>query len=832
MPLSPERRTRAQAPLKFSDPRWVLPVFVLLLAFHVTANLWWLSADNHTIRTDEESHMHMARNYYEVLFRQKHPNLIEKLVAVSKMDLGPHAHPPLLHVAGALMIAIFGYSVDVIAATNTVFLLLALVGTFCILRRFLDPWQTLFAVFVVSFTPTVYVASRFFMIDYPSMAIVVWAVYCLLKSQYFRHTGWVFAFAVLNGLGILTRTNTFLYYLLPCALVGTAGLLSTLPRAMEHAFDAAGFRQILLNAAVTLVVSIGVFSPWYFDHLDDFYHYWTEVHAGGGGPIALVDVENHARPKPPASARPAEAQKNAEPAQASQTQPAATPPPGSATAPEESALHRVLHQIQHPRVPWSKYPVYTMSNNTFMVLFVLGLVGMVLALAASPYRSFTALVLLAWVLGSWVFMTLVLKYATPRYVLQAMPAFAAFGAIAVMAPRAPVFRRIAMGALAALLLFQYGNLTVHSYGPIARVEALWLAGAASPAQRAADCPVFYKDYLTLGFSYSRLGPPTEENYKDPIFFAMLRVEKAREGFLEGGYANYLRLNMRGMEFDEQHFWPEPNPYLRKDIPPDLMPIRRLRSIDMGQNVWELLTKLPNADYVVYAARSEIGEEEEEEATWQRELQRRNFELVAHFHQAGFGEVEPRNYGVMARRPPAKIVAINSAQDIDKLDFYDLYRFRRSPNINKLPAELQDYAHARFNQFIRAIKAKPFPINDSLTFVSAEVAHAEGNWHIFRFVFHVDKAMDQDWRIFFHGKVADRNIPYLPEAMRSGGYMLWNFDPDPPTSSWPVEDYIIITHKIQVEPISYWLKLGFFTRQDGFFGNAVQLGWFDFSNIKR
>ena len=193
-----------------------LAAFALLLclaALHVLANLWWLQADNHTIRTDEEGHMHFAREFHEVLFVQDFPDPVRRLIAASQIRPGIPAHPPLFHLMGAVMIQIFGYSTDTIAATSTVFFVLLLVGCFCLARSFLDPWQSLFAVFVVSMTPIIFASSRFYMTDYGTAAFVIWSLFALVKSRGLRHPGWVFAFAVLSGLGILTRTVTFAYFL-------------------------------------------------------------------------------------------------------------------------------------------------------------------------------------------------------------------------------------------------------------------------------------------------------------------------------------------------------------------------------------------------------------------------------------------------------------------------------------------------------------------------------------------------------------------------------------------------------------------------------------------
>ena len=73
-----------------------LAAFALLLclaALHVLANLWWLHEDNHTIPTDEEGHMHFAREFHEVLFVQDFPDPVRRLIAASHIRPGIPAHP-------------------------------------------------------------------------------------------------------------------------------------------------------------------------------------------------------------------------------------------------------------------------------------------------------------------------------------------------------------------------------------------------------------------------------------------------------------------------------------------------------------------------------------------------------------------------------------------------------------------------------------------------------------------------------------------------------------------------------------------------------------------
>jgi len=803
-----------------------LILLALLIAFHCGANLWWLSQDHHTIRTDEEGHMHWARKYYTALFLGDDQSVLERLVATTKIEPGHPAHPPLVHVAGALMVRAFGYSTLVLSATNTLCFALLLLGCFLIVRRFLDPWPALYAVFVVSFTPLIFTASRYFMTDYLSLMLTVWSVYALLRSNYFRETEWVFLFALLNGLGILSRTVTFLYYLAPCGIVLLLGLVSVLPFGGRR-FDSAGFKRFVFNCLLTGVVSVGVFAPWYYAHLDRFYTYWAHEHVpGSGGPVAIKSAEvkkNMPKKAPPVSSVDGTTAKQTPASATSAASPKKVTPRPIAAQP--SFLGKVMKKILRPSVSWKRYPVHTINNATFLPLFVMGVLGIPIVLFSRRFRSLEAVLLVAWLLGSYFLMTTVLKYGTPRYTLQALPALAILGAITAMSPPSPKYRQLLGGGLAFVLLMGYGNLSFISYGPVGTIGIPVAGGAKVKKMLGADEFYILKDELTIGFSYSGLGAPTQTNYKDELFTGMLERENEAEHLVKGDYANYLRLNVRGMEFDEKHYWPAPNPFLRKDLPPGQIPRRKFRSIGLASTPERLMSKLPNADYIVYAVD---GADPEVERQWQSYFENRRFKVIKTFQEDAYGRVPERRFGVMSRRSAKKVIKVGKLADVSRLNLYELYALKISSDYAKMNEKARNYIQSRFKALV-SIGSKPLVLNDSLSFMTAEVAHIENEWYELRLIFEVKKSIEKEWRMYCHGLVEDKYKEQLPKRCRAQGYVDWNFNPDPPTTSWPADDYIIVSHRINAQKFPYWIKVGF-NVGDEYFGSSVQLGWVDFGAL--
>lgn len=794
--------------LQWLSRKEVYPLlFAALLLFHFSMNVWWLSADNHTIRTDEEGHMLMARNYHEALFSPHGGTFFERLAAMSRIQPGIPVHPPLLHLLGAFIIQLIGYSPDRIAAVTTLLLLAALAGVWRIARRFLDPAESLFAVFATSFTPLMFAGSRYFMTDYLAMTIAVWTIYVLLRTDRFFDTTWVFVFAWLNGLGILARTPAFLYWLIPSIVVFAAGVREAARQAYRPAY-----RVLAFNAIMAITVSAGVAAPWYYHNLDRFYTYWTHDHQVG------VDLASHSPESAPELAAPKLETPRTVLAQVLPLG-GGKPDPAKGTAVDSGLLDRVLH----PRVPWSRYPVHIIENAMFLPLFLLALVGMIVALCQPRFRTFEVLLLFCWVFGAWILMTVLFKFATVRYTLQVLPPMAVFAAMAVLAISKRTLRRTAMGALAVYLLFVYGNLTVHAYGPLRQVGIRTSVLPFPYPDEVNQRFVLYRDQLTMAFSYAQMGAPVHENFKDRLFSTLLDQEQIRGPLISGAFANYVKINVRGMEFEQRHYWPEPNPYRRRDLPPDRFPSRRLTSIGMGRTPQDVAQLLPMAEYVVYAVDRP---DESVEQDWIAQLEQAGFSRVDRFEWGAFGYVPKRIFGVMARSltPPKRI---DTRQDIDAMELSELNQLIEGPGFGVLSPDHQAYARQRLDDGIAAI-AKPSPMVDGVSFMAADMKQEPNGTFAFRLIFRADQDIHKKYRIYFHGLVSPEYASQLPEQYRKYQRQYWNFDPSPPTATWRAGQYVFVSHRIQPQPIPYDVIFGFMDEEEKVLGNAVALGVFDFA----
>lgn len=807
---------------------------VLLCLFHLVFNIWWLHADNHAISTDEETHMIMARDYYNALFpTQGTASLGSRLKALKyiRADVGNPVHPPLLHLSGAVLVRILGYGIDRLAFTNTLVFMAALVGFYLLVRSFLKHGEALFATAVFSLTPMVYMASRYFMTDFLSMALVIWVVYALWKSEGYTRTGWTLLFGLFNALALLTRSVAVLYYVFPCCLTAFLGISRVVKLSPSFKFHGKIFAKLLGNMLLATVIGIALAAPWYTLHGEQFFQHWMKpqtVHAET--PLAIVQktailpVEKKAAPTPAP-------QKASEGTTASPEAPAVEAAPAAPVSPSteaEAPASRWRFRL-HRRIPWTRYPVFVINNAVFLPMFLLSLVGMVCLSVHGQYRKRSeSWSLFLWLWGSYILLTLLLSFSTPRYALQALPALALFSAFPVLLIPKKNLRRLFQSLYLLLLLFQFGTLTVHAFSPLPEVR---LPLQPDPEFQAVyDDPglYVYKSVLHASSAYGRMQAPMKDNFKDRIFLAMLKNEQEQP--YSGIEANYARLNMRGMLFEEQHYWLDderPNPFLRQDIPEALKPYRYFKHYGWGKDITQIIPILPLVDYVVYTTE-DISKEKEE--AWLALFQRQGFELIERFYEERFGQVSARHYAVVARHERRALPEIEKEADIQRLSLEDLYRFRHSRAWRALSPTLQNRAEQQLTALFQS-RGEGLKLNESVTFRGASITHEKEDQYILHLVFQTEKVPPINCRLLVQGMVPPEDMArHFNQAGEEFGKFRWSFDASPSLAFWPEKGHIIIPFPMEMKKARYDLSFALYIPGIGMWGQAASLGSVDFGAL--
>ena len=379
---------------------------VALLALHAACNIWWLRNDNHPITADEALHMQFAESFYRALFAPGDADWGTRLSDAAAIET---IYPPLLHVMGAALWIFMPYSAEALAFASTIAFLALLAGVYALTAAFFSPQRALLAAVLVGFTPFLFGASRLYIQDVLAATFVVWTIYAACRTQGFQRSGWVVAFALLAGLGLLARWTTPLYYAFPVLLILAAGAA---PAMRDPATRGKAMVRIGANAGVLLALALVVALPWYWARLETLRTGYDDIFAGRQGAITWGSFND-----------------------------------------------------------WTAYLIYIINTGTFLPLFLLAIAGFAVMLRRREER-FAGAMLLLWVVAAYVLLTATwsIKSPAPRYVVPFLPAFGIAAAAAFAALPKGRLRAVGATTVMAVMLLQYANLTFRPIPPLQRIE--------------------------------------------------------------------------------------------------------------------------------------------------------------------------------------------------------------------------------------------------------------------------------------------------------------------------------------------------------------------------
>ena len=628
--------------------------FSALLLLHVGANLWWLDQDHHSIQSDESLHMRYARDYFQILVLDESQGLGDRVLEAFQKQ---NSYPPVSHLLAVALMAWRGYGPDEIALTGTILFVLLLLGVYAVARQCMPPWEALFATFVTSFVPLLFGASRNFMTDYASAVFVVWAMYCLIKSNVFQNTGWVFVFAVLTGLGMMARQTTVTFYLIPClALVGLAVVKSF----SRKGADGPTLRRTLLNVLLTGVVSVGIVGPWHLEHIASLREFWnTHFFNGRGifdqaflglgewrllaftaaGAVALLiawGVVAFVERVRKGSSR-------------------------------FGVFWVMLHAVGVVAIlaflmtndAWSRLALLLIENGIFLPLFLLAVVGLFRCLDAR-YRTLPLFLVALWLLGSYVLLSFAFNSRVPRYFVPAAAPLGIFAALAISSIRINGLRWSCGILLTVFLLFQFANLTFAPYGSF-RAPALSTVVESGYLAKLAHTPLpVYKDKIIAG-NYAFHPAQRAGGFADRLLKTMVADMETRRPIYEPR-AYYQRLTdqhqFEGIWFAEQHYWPAPNAYALEDVTPGGRPLQAIGT-RWQNSPEELLDRLAATDFVLLKTKipdqsdgtlrdADVEAAKEKSARWERFFVEREFERVDQFTEGRYNSTAGGLYTVLGR----------------------------------------------------------------------------------------------------------------------------------------------------------------------------------------
>jgi hypothetical protein len=579
----------------------VWAALVILLLGHALGNVVWLTLDNHPVLIDEDRHMLHARNMYGALFgiAENDPSFAQRL---ANAYLREGDFPPLTYLYGAAAIALLGPRPDALAFSTTPLLALMLVGLFLLARRFLPPWEALFATFVASMTPLVYAFSHYYSVDYPAATAVVWVIVGLLYSDGFRRWGW----SLIAGLGVavclMTRPPTLL-----CAfpaLVIALGQARLAAHGLPWAARWGVVRNLLLWSAVGLAPAL----PWYAANWWSFLDRWLVQHNAGGAVLHFPSSTAH----------------------------------------------------------WGIYPFLIINLAMFLPMFLLALGGMAVLVLCRRFRSPAAWALALWPWPMYLVLTIFFQQKEVRYAFPLVPGLGLAAGVALLALPWPRVRRVACVVAAVVLLTQYGTFTAGWSGPVvhgqyARVVMVELPGVHFSQHEDDDIYYIGPNGLSLyrnamlSDSYSYCPPYRDEHFLERLLNALIddinrhAAHKELVGLALVSYYDQIP-GLSNLEF----YNPRPGEFARSrwgggEVSKAFVDVVAIsdRSGDASPESALSMDGLNEADYIIFKFEADGP------ALARREsLNARGWRVVSLFWGEGYGQCRPGVYLLMTRIPEA------------------------------------------------------------------------------------------------------------------------------------------------------------------------------------
>jgi hypothetical protein len=234
-------------------PRFVVAVLAAVVVFFLINNGIWLANDDTPPSYDKAVHTISALKYLRLIESPTRLSLT-KLLTVTQY------WPPFFHICSVPFTLILGFSVQTVAATNFLFLLIAVYSIFMIGRILFDDAVGAGAVVITMLYPIVFALSREVLVDFALMAMVTLCLYLILAGRggLDRTRSWQLGCAL--GCAMLTKWTAVAF------LIGPALLCF----AIHVRDEGQSAKSKLMSLAILVAVFAVVALPWYVKSYSQF----------------------------------------------------------------------------------------------------------------------------------------------------------------------------------------------------------------------------------------------------------------------------------------------------------------------------------------------------------------------------------------------------------------------------------------------------------------------------------------------------------------------------------------------------------------------------------
>ncbi len=198
---------------------------------------------------DSAGHIGMAYNIAEQLRR-----LMGGTISVADFIKTSDYYPPFVQTIAGVLALFLGYNTMLILCVTLVFFLLAIIFLYVDVKKLTGNSSIAFkTAFVFSFFPQVFEQSRVFHLDMPLIALLLIAIYFLLKSNGFTRKTYAVLFGITFAFIQLTKWYGFIYLTVPFIYYMYIYLDFVKRRYLD----------VSINVALNLFVVALIALPWY-----------------------------------------------------------------------------------------------------------------------------------------------------------------------------------------------------------------------------------------------------------------------------------------------------------------------------------------------------------------------------------------------------------------------------------------------------------------------------------------------------------------------------------------------------------------------------------------
>ncbi len=189
----------------------------------------------------------------------------------------PGNWPRLVYVVGGFWNQVFGEMPEQTIFSNSIFFLILLFSVYGIGKITGGPGTGVLAAALVSLYPNLVGLSRFYGLDFPLTAMVTAGVYALIKTDCWKSRKWSVVFAVISGLGILTKGQYVFFLCGPVLYVTWQSFRRDVHLEPCSAGDESrpGITRIvplLLNLTIIGLIILTITYFWWCDHISILYN--------------------------------------------------------------------------------------------------------------------------------------------------------------------------------------------------------------------------------------------------------------------------------------------------------------------------------------------------------------------------------------------------------------------------------------------------------------------------------------------------------------------------------------------------------------------------------